>query len=160
MDRKEQLISDLDAAYTHFVDTIADLDEQSFEEKWLDGRWGAREIAAHHTGWLGQLAGGLERMSRSERPTEEGVDWSDPDPWNETFARHARGKRKEQVLDELHEALNSFKAAAEKLPEERFKEGKTVDRMFDGAGIAHFKESTEMVRDWRRHTRARGESDT
>lgn len=149
MGRKEQLISELNAAYARFLDTIADLDERSFEEKWLDGRWGVREIAAHHTGWLGQLAGGMERMSRGERPTPEGVDWSDPQPWNDKFAEHARGKRKQQVLDELDHALNSFKAAAEKLPEERFEEGKTVDTMFDGAGITHFKDSAEMVREWR-----------
>ena len=155
MTRKEELISQLDAAYERFVEAVAGLDERAFEEKWLDGRWGAREIAAHHTGWLGQLAGGIERMARGEKPTEEGVDWSDPQPWNDTFAERAKGKRKEQVLNELANALESFKEAAGKLPEERFEEGRTVDKMFDAAGISHFRESAEMVREWRaEHARA------
>lgn len=147
--RKEQLIGELNAAYGRFVNTIADLDERTFEEKWLDGRWGAREIVAHHTGWLGQLAGGMERMARGEKPTEDGVDWNNTQYWNDLFAERAKGKQKQGILDELSHALDSFKAAAEKLPEERFEEGKTVDKMFDGAGIGHFKESAEMVQEWR-----------
>lgn len=146
---KERLITDLDAAYQRFVEEIADLDERSFERKWLDGRWGVREIAAHHTGWLGQLAGGLERMSRGERPAEEGAGWTDTDAWNERFAERAKGKRKEQVIEELRAALESFKEAARKLPDERFEEGKTAEKMFEAAGISHFDESAQMVREWR-----------
>lgn len=149
MTRKEQLITELNAAYGRFVNCVADLDEQAFEEKWLDGRWGAREIAAHHTGWLGQFGGGLERMARGEKPSQEGVDWTDTQTWNERFAERAKGKQKQEILHELDNALASFKTAAEKLPEERFEEGKTVDKMFDGAGISHFKESAEMVQAWR-----------
>lgn len=149
MTRKKQLIAELNAAYGRFVNCVADLDERSFEQKWLDGRWGARELTAHHTGWLGQLSGGLERMSRGEKPTEQGVDWMDRQTWNDRFADRAKGKQKQEILDELNCAMDSFKEAAEKLPEERFEEGRTVDKMFDAAGIAHFKESAEMIQTWR-----------
>ncbi|HUF52822.1 MAG TPA: ClbS/DfsB family four-helix bundle protein [Dehalococcoidia bacterium] len=149
MPKLERLISDLETAHDEFVSTVKDLDERRFEEKWLDGRWGAREIAAHHTGWLGQLAGGMERMSRGEKPSEPGVDWSDPHPWNEMFAERAKGKRQDQVLRELGKGLQSFIESARKLPEDRFEEGRSAHKMFEGAGIAHFHESAEMIRRWR-----------
>lgn len=150
MPGKQQLIDDLDTAYSEFRSAIEGLDERQFERKWLDGNWGVREIVAHHTGWLGQFSGGLERMARGERPSPEGVDWTDEQHWNETFAEHAKGKRQDEVLAELESALESFKAAAERVPDERFGGGRTADMMFDNAGISHFKEHAEMIREWRR----------
>ena len=149
MSTRDDLIQQLDAAYADYHSVVAGLTEKQFENKWLDGQWGVREITAHITGWLGQLASGLERMSRGEKPAPEGVDWSDSDSWNARFADHARGKKHEQILHELEHGLASFKAAALKLSEDRYGEGKTANRLFDGAGIVHFKEHADMVREWR-----------
>ena len=150
MTSRDELIQRLDAVYEDYRSTIEDLNEPQFDKKWLDGQWGAREITAHITGWLGTLAGGLERMSRGERPAPEGQDWSAPDPYNATFAEHAKGKKHDQILDELEHGMEAFKKAAMMLPEDRYGEGKTANRIFDGAGIVHFKEHAAMVRDWRR----------
>jgi hypothetical protein len=149
MTSRDELIQRLNAAYQDYRSTIDDLDESQFERKWLDDRWGVREITAHITGWLGTLAGGLERMSRGERPAPEGQDWTVPDPYNETFAQHAKGKKRDQVFHELENGMQSFKAAAMKVPEERYGEGKTANRIFDGAGIEHFTEHAAVIRLWR-----------
>ena len=151
MTTRDQLMQQLDAAYQDYRSAIDDLGEPEFEKKWLDNSWGAREITAHITGWLGQLGAGLERMSRGERPQAEGdMDWtSEGDAWNAKFAEHAKGKKQDQVLHELESGMDSFKKAAMLLPEDRYGEGKTASRIFDGAGILHFKEHAEMIRDWR-----------
>lgn len=150
MTSRDELIKRLDAAYQDYRSTIEGLDEHQFEEKWLDGSWGVREITAHITGWLGQLGGGLERMSRGEKPQPDGVDWTaDGDQWNATFASHAKGKKRTQILDELEHGMDTFKKSAMMLPEDRYGEGKTANRIFDGAGIVHFREHTDMVRAWR-----------
>lgn len=145
---RDRLIQELEAAYAEFLATLEGMSERQFEEKWLDAKWGAREIAAHLAGWLGQLGAGLERMGRGEKPSGN-HDWSDIDQWNTTFADHARGKRRHEVLHELDHALAAFKEAALLLPEDRFGEGKTANRLFDAAGIAHFREHAEMIREWR-----------
>jgi hypothetical protein len=94
-------------------------------------------------------------MSRGERPELEGeLPWTEVDKWNEVFASHAKGKRHHEILAELNHALDSFKEAAAKLPEERFEPGKTAVKMFDAAGIEHFREHAEMVRVWRGRTGA------
>ena len=150
MSSRDELIQRLDAAYQDYRSAVEPLDEHQFEEKWLDGQWGAREITAHITGWLGQLGGGLERMSRREKPQPDGVDWTaDGDRWNATFASHAKGKKHKQILDELEHGMEAFKKSAMMLPEDRYGEGKTANRIFDGAGIVHFKEHAEIVRAWR-----------
>jgi hypothetical protein len=45
--------------------------------------------------------------------------------------------------------MQSFKASAMKVPEDRYGENKTANRIFDGAGIVHFKEHADMIREWR-----------
>jgi len=144
-----ELVERLDAAYQEFRAALEGLDEVQFETKWLDDRWGVREIAAHHAGWLGQLGGGLERMSRGEKPAPGGVDWTDVQHWNDIFAHHAMGKRQAEVLKELEHALHAFEEAAARLSDDRFGEGKTANKMFDLAGISHFKEHAAMIRAWR-----------
>ena len=146
---RDELIQRLDAAYQDFRSAVEGLDEPHFDNKWLDGQWGAREITAHLTGWLGQLSGGLERMSRGEKPQPEGVDWSDSDRWNATFASHAKGKKYAQILEELEHGMESFKKAAMMVAEDRYGEGKTANRLFDGAGIVHFAEHAAVIRLWR-----------
>lgn len=147
-DMRARLIRELETAYEEFLAAIEGMGESNFEKKWLDRKWGVREIAAHIAGWLGQLGAGLERMSRGEKPSGP-HDWSDVDRWNATFAEHARGKRRHEVLHELDHAMAAFKKAALLLPEERYGEGKTANRFFDAAGISHFREHARMIREWR-----------
>lgn len=149
MSSRDDLLRDFDSAYQEFRSVLSGLDNHEFDTKWLDQRWGVRELVAHITGWLGQMSGGLERMARGEKPTPEGVDWNDLQRWNDTFAEHVKGKLVAQVMDELEHAANAFKQAAARLPEDRFGEGKTANRMFQAVGSPHLREHTEMVRVWR-----------
>lgn len=151
---KRELMDQLNATYQQFRSTFEDLNEHEFDVKWLDRRWGVREIVAHHVGWLGQFAGGLERMSRGERPSPPGVDWTDVQHWNDIFAEHAMGKHKHEILNELEHALDAFREAAARVPDDRFGEGKTANKMSDRAGISHFREHTAMIRAWRSGQRA------
>jgi hypothetical protein len=155
MSEKEPLIESLDLAYRDFRSVLEGVEDHDFEKIWLDGRWRVREIAAHCAGWLGQFAAGMQRMSRGEKPSTHDIPWTEVDRWNEIFAEHAQGKRKDEVLHELEKAFASFKAAATQLPEDRFEEGKTVSKMFDLAGISHFKEHAEMIRGWQAGQRPR-----
>jgi hypothetical protein len=143
---RDQLISELDSAYAEFCSAVEGMSEEQFQRKFMDDEWGAKEIVAHITGWHGELGSGLERMARGERPVPEGENWDNPDPYNKVFAEHATGKTKEQVLRELEASVQHFKEAAMKLPEERFADGKTGYKLFQGAGIEHFREHLADIR--------------
>ncbi len=141
-----------DGAYRRFRSLVEPIAEPQFEERWLDGRWGVREIVAHLAGWHRQFTIALERMGRGERPSPEGVDWSDVQAWNEHFAHEARNKTKAQVIRELDEAVATFHAAAEALPEERFGPGKTASRLLAENG--HFNTHADQIRGWLAHRAA------
>jgi hypothetical protein len=145
---RESLVAELEESFSEFRSTLDSISEPEFEKIFLDGKWRVREIAAHVAGWLGQFAGGMERMARGEKPSSHDLAWTEVDRWNDVFADHAQGKRKPEIIHELDQAFASFKQAAAKLPDDRFGEGKTVSRFFDLGGISHFREHTEMIRAW------------
>jgi hypothetical protein len=151
---RASLLQELDAAYRDFRNAVSGLDERTFDRKWLDKRWGVREIVAHLTGWHGTLSSGLQRMARGEKATPEGEDWSDTQSYNDTFAEHAKGKTRDEVLYELEMAVEHLTESANKLPDDRFADGKTAARILDSAGISHFREHAAMVREWRKRAAA------
>jgi len=149
MPTREELIRELDASYQDYLATVGGLDERQFEKKWLGGQWGTREISAHITGWMLRMGAALEQMARGEKPDLNGIEWTEFDELNTTFARDACGKKHEQILNEMGRAIEAFKNAALKLPDERFAEGRTAPRLFQVGSIEHFKEHAGMIREWR-----------
>ncbi len=135
-------------AYREFRSLVDAIEEPRFEEPWLDGRWGVREIVAHLAGWHREVGAALERMSRGERPTPEGVDWSDFQAWNDRFAREAQDKSKAETLRALDEEVARFREFGARLPEERFGPGKTANRIIETAGTNHFREHIAMINGW------------
>lgn len=142
---KDELLAELDAAHSELVAEVEPMSEREFDEKWLERRWGAREIAAHITGWHGQFSSCFERMARDEPLNAPGDEWAGLQSLNDTFASHAKGKRKDEVLYELERAVEHFKNAAGKLPDEAFEEGRVANELVQRAGIRHFRQHTNMV---------------
>lgn len=146
MSKKETLMRELESAYNEFYETIKDVSPEDFLVKWQDGRWGLREIAAHHAGWLGKFAGDMERMARGEQLANEDVD---VEAMDETFAEHTKGKVKDEVLFELQQAVNAFLDAAEKIPDDLYEEDGGLEPMFQAAGITHFRQHLAEIQQWR-----------
>jgi len=135
-------------AYREFRSLVGAVDPVLFEERWLDGRWGVREIVAHLAGWHRELADGFERMLRGERPTPEGVDLTDIQHWNDIFAAAARDKDKAQILAEFDAQVERFRNLAAQLPDDRFGSSKTANKMFERAGTGHLRLHAAIIRRW------------
>ena len=135
-------------AYRDFRSLVDGIDPARFEERWLDGRWGVREIVAHLAGWHRELATAFERMAGGERPAPESVDWTDTQHWNDIFAAGAQGKGKAQMLGELDKEVARFRRLAEQLPDERFGPNKTASNIVERAGTGHFRTHAAMIRGW------------
>jgi hypothetical protein len=145
MASKEALLQELESAYNEFYETVRDIDPNDFLVKWQDGRWGVREIAEHHAGWLGTFAGALEKLARGEPAS---LDETEAAKMDEVFAEHAQGKQKDEVLFELEQAVRSFIEAAEKVPDGLYESNGSIDMMFHAAGITHFREHMAEIKDW------------
>lgn len=145
MHDKQHIIADYQAAYSEFKQAIADLSEEQWTKPFMDD-WSVREVVGHIAGWHEQLTIGYQRMAQGQRPTPEGVDWSDTQGFNMRFAQRVAGSNPSALLKDLDEKVQGFLQALQALPDDRFGEGKTANRMAAGAGYEHFREHAQEIR--------------
>ncbi len=150
MSAKTENIAELEQAYSAFRAKIAHLSDDAFQEQWL-GSWNLSELLAHMTGWFKEMGGALDRVGRGERPTPEGVDFSNADAWNAKFAATSSPGRHALGIFDLR--FKEYVEAARRLDEGVFgknEEGKLRigSRLLDGAGIHHFAEHNGQLDAW------------
>ena len=145
---KDDLLKRLDDSHAAFRELIMGLSDEQMTRVWL-GDWCVRDILAHIAGWHREMTGALERLARGERPTPEGVDYADPDPWNARFAAAMRSLSPAQMVTDHDESFAAFRAAAAALPEDRFESGRTVDRLIHTSGINPYLEHGDQIKEWR-----------
>jgi len=141
---KQSVVQEIRDRYKEYMDAVEGLSEQQMTRPFL-GTWGVREITGHIIGWQEQMTTGFERMARGERPTPEGVDWSDVQSWNDKFAAGLGSRTATELVQELDSRVENMIAALQALPDDRFGEGKTVNRMAQAAGWGHFEEHAPEV---------------
>ena len=151
MTDKNTAIHDLELGYQEFRGPIERLDEADYSEVWL-GEWSVQELLAHMAGWFREMTGAVQRAGRGERPTPEGVDYSNSDEWNAKFAGNA--KKGKAALKDFDAAYADYLAAAKALPENMFgtdpEKGRPLigNRLLQGAGIGHFEEHQGQLDAW------------
>ena len=148
MSDKATTLGLVETEYQNLRQAIDGLADDQLTNVWLDG-WSIREIIGHVFCWERESVAWLERMARGERPRPEGVDYSNPDEWNVKFAQEVAASSPSQVLESWQQVHGDFVAAAEKVPDERYGEEKTVNRILEGNGYGHYQEHTEQIRKWR-----------
>jgi hypothetical protein len=146
---KQDVLKELDEGFATFRQGLAGLTDEQMMTVWLD-QWNTRDLLAHVAGWHREMGGALERVGRGERPTPEGVDYSDGDAWNAKFAAAKKNASPAEVLAELDDSFRAYRAAAANIPEDRFEQGRAVDRIVHTSGINHYVEHSEQIREWRK----------
>jgi hypothetical protein len=150
MASKQEALAALESAHDSFRAKIANLPDDAYNETWL-GSWNLSQLLAHMGGWFNEMTGAMERVGRGERPTPEGVDYSDADGWNAKFAATATpGKAALQVWDMR---FRRYADAAKALGEDQFGENeqgrpKIGNRLIGASGLDHFAEHREQLDGW------------
>src|SRR5262245_43796158 len=147
-DDKQSVVEDVRAAYREYMDAVQGLSEQQMTTPFM-GDWSVREVTGHIIGWQEQMTTGFQRMANGERPTPEGVSWSDVQSWNDKFAAGVGDKQATALVLELDSRVEAMIAALQALPDDRFGEGKTVNRMATAAAIGHFREHAPGINEAR-----------
>ena len=145
---KDALLREMDAGFAGLLDDVNGLSEEQMTRVWY-GDWSVRDILAHVAGWHREEIAMLERMARGERPVPESVDYTDDDAWNARFAAKWRAASAGEVLAELNASKEAYLAAALRLPEERFEEGRTAHRLVQQGCIEHYRQHGDEIREWR-----------
>jgi hypothetical protein len=94
------------------------------------------------------MAGAMERMARGERPTPEGVDYSDSDRWNASFAAAMAPQNTSTVIADLRQSFATYVRAAQAIPDDRWGEGKTINRIVEGSGYGHYEEHLPAIKEY------------
>ena len=148
MSRKE-LLAELDRSFAELEHAIEGLTHEHMLQRWYGEEWSVRDILAHITGWHHEMDDALERVARGERPTPEGVDYSDVDTWNARFVETWAGASPEAMAAELVKSKELFVEAAKQVPEEKFEEGRAAYRILTTTGTNHYREHAPQIRAWR-----------
>ena len=145
MHGKQDVLQQLDDGFTALNTVLDRVDETHGAWDGAVGTWSVVNVCQHIDGWLQEMTSALERLAAGERPTPEGVDYSDFDQWNAGFVE----TRGQQSLAEARAALTAshskFRTAADGVAGDRYDEGKTVNRLIDGTAIEHYQEHTEQL---------------
>lgn len=148
MGNRDQLLGHLNESFEDLLGAVQGLSEEQMTRVWF-GEWGVREILAHIAGWHWEMSKALERIAAGERPVPEGVSYDDADSVNSGFVSAAAGKGPKAVLDDMIASKEAFVAAALKVPEERYGEGRAAARLMQGTGFGHYQEHLPAIREWR-----------
>lgn len=148
MSQKIDILELLDSGYREFCEAFEGLNDVQMSEIWL-GDWSVHDILAHVAGWHRVMSGALDRVAQGERPTPEGVDYSDTDAWNDGFSQEQKGVSSKAIVTELQAAFDAFRSAVVTVGDDRFEPGRTVDRIIRVNAIDHYVEHGGQINNWR-----------
>ena len=145
---KQSVIQRVEDGFRELLAAVEGLDEPAMSRRFY-GDWNAKDILAHIAGWHVLMTAAMERMARGERPTPEGVDYSDADAWNARFAAAMKPQSAGTIMAALRQSHANFVRAARAIPEDRYGEGKTINRLLEGSGSGHYQEHLPALKDLR-----------
>lgn len=157
MSARQDHLDRLDTAHAEFRQRIADLPPEAYEERWL-GDWNLSQLLAHMAGWWREMAPAFARVAAGQRPTPEGVDYSDTDAWNREFAKHTLPAP--NALADWDEAYADYRQAAEALGDGFYGEDpekgrpRIGTRLLNASGTGHFEEHHHELESWLRSRRS------
>ncbi|MEX2247248.1 MAG: maleylpyruvate isomerase N-terminal domain-containing protein [Dehalococcoidia bacterium] len=143
---KQSALKQVKDGFDELLAATAKLDDRAMSTTFY-GTWSVKDILAHISGWHQVMIESMERMARGERPTPEGADYSDSDAWNARFAAAMAPQNGATVVAELRQSFANFIRAAQAIPDERYGEGKTINKILEGNGYGHYREHLPAVRE-------------
>ncbi|MEX0749587.1 MAG: maleylpyruvate isomerase N-terminal domain-containing protein [Dehalococcoidia bacterium] len=136
---KQTALAKLDEQFNALLTSIKGLDEATMSQQFY-GDWNVKDILAHIAGWQHTMREAMERMARGEKPVPEGVDYTDADAWNAGFASAMKAQNAETIIANLRQAYANYARAAAAIPNDRYGEGKTINRLLEASGYGHIQE--------------------
>jgi uncharacterized damage-inducible protein DinB len=142
---KPATLNELQTAFDELLAAIKGLDERAMTKVFY-GTWSVKDILAHIAGWQHLMTDALERMARGEKPTPEGADYSDSDAWNAQFTDDMRMQNATTVVADLQQSFATYKRAAQAIGDDRYGDGKTVNRLIETSGYGHYREHLPEIK--------------
>lgn len=144
---KQSTLKEVESGFNELLAAVKGLDEKAMTTVFY-GDWSVKDILAHIAGWHHTMTASMERMARGEKPTPEGVDYSDADRWNARFAGAMRAQNVTTVMADMQQSFANYTRAARAIPDDRYGDGKTINRLLEGSGSGHYKEHLPAIKEY------------
>ncbi len=145
MTNKADTLTAIDAAYDKLHGLVAGIDETHGTWAGAVGTWSVVNLLQHIESWVEVMTDSLERIARGERPTPEGVDYSNADAWNAKFVEIRGEQTMAQALALFEQHHAAFRTAVDGVPDDRFGENKSVNRIVFAACLEHYDEHHDQI---------------
>jgi hypothetical protein len=146
---KQTAVKQVEDGFGALLAAVQGLDEAAMSKRFY-GAWNVKDILAHISGWHHLMTGSMERMARGEKPTPEGVDYSDSDAWNARFSSAMTAQSAGTVIADLRQSFATYVRAAAAIPDDRYGDGKTINRLLEGSGSGHYAEHLPAIQEYRK----------
>ncbi len=142
---KAEVLTALDEAYSQLGAILDTLDESHAASPQAVGSWSVINVLQHLNGWLVEMLGAAQRLSRGERPIPDDVDYSNFDAWNAKFIELGGLQTLTQARDAFQHSHAAFRSALAIVPDDRYGDGRTVNRIAYMVCIEHYQEHAQQI---------------
>ena len=146
---RQQLLKQLDQAWTTFKESYADLSDAQMMEPGVTGHWSVKDILAHVTWWEEEALKHLPLILKGGRPPRYSIQYGGIDAFNAQMTEQKRGLSLSDVLRQLEETHHRLIAYVHSAPEEQFTRETRFRRRLRLDTYSHYPKHAKAIREWR-----------
>ena len=146
---RQQLLKQLDQAWTTFKESYADLSEAQMMEPGVTGHWSVKDILAHVTWWEEEALKHLPLIIKGGRPPRYSLHYGGIDAFNAQMTEQKRGLSLSLVLRQLDETHRRLIDYVQSMPEEQFTRETRFRRRLRLDTYSHYPKHAKAIREWR-----------
>jgi hypothetical protein len=154
---RQQLLKQLDKAWTVFKESYAGLSDLQLTEPGVTGHWSVKDIVAHVTWWEEEALQHLPLILTGGRPPRYSIKYGGIDAFNAQMTEQKRGLSLSAVLrqqEETHRRLIDYVQSA---PEEQFTRETRFRRRLRLDTYSHYPKHAMAIRAWRARSAGEGQ---
>jgi hypothetical protein len=146
---RQQLLKQLDQAWTTFKESYADLSEAQMMEPGVTGHWSVKDILAHVTWWEEEALKHLPLILKGGRPPRYSLQYGGIDAFNAQMTEQKRSLSLSDVLRQLDETHRRLIDYVQSAPEEQFTRETRFRRRLRLDTYSHYPKHAKGIREWR-----------
>src|SRR6266508_4222816 len=117
---RQQLLKQLDTAWTAFKESYAGLSDSQLKEPGVTGDWSVKDVIAHVTWWEEEALKHLPLIIKGGRPPRYSAKYGGIDAFNALMTEQKRGLLLSDVLRQQDETHRRLVAYVQSAPEKQF----------------------------------------
>ena len=146
---RQQLLKQLDKAWTAFKESYAGLSDSQLTEPGVTGHWSVKDIIAHVTWWEEEALQHLPLILTGGRPLRYSIQYGGIDAFNAQMTAQKRGLSLSDVLGQRDATHRRLIAYVQSAPEEQFTRETRFRRRLRLDTYSHYPKHAKAIREWR-----------